>query len=362
MSKDYYNILGVKKGASEDEIKKAYRKMAMKYHPDKNPDNPEAESKFKEAAEAYDILSTPEKKSNYDRFGTADGNPFGGGGNPFGGGNQYGHGFDMNDIFSQFGDIFGNSFNQRYGGQQQRRQSRGADLRIKVSLTIDEVLKGTLKKLKYKRQDKCSSCDGKGGTDVRDCLPCNGTGQRTVVQNTQFGQIRQTTGCPDCQATGKIIKDKCNVCHGDGTVIKEQVVDVDIPAGVSNGMVLTMQGFGNNIRNGVPGDLQIIVDEIKESYFTRENNNIIVEKTISVIDAIIGANIKVKTPHGDVSIAIEPGTEHGKVIRVSGKGIPDIHYGLGDLFVKISLKIPKNISLDEKYQLEKLKNSKNFNV
>ncbi len=352
MSKDYYNILGVDKNASDDEIKKAYRKMAMKYHPDKNPDNPEAESKFKEAAEAYDTLSDTEKKSNYDRFGSNSGNPFSGG-------NSYGHGFNMDDIFSQFGDIFGS----RYGNQQQRRQqSRGSDLRIKVSLSIDDILNGCSKKLKYKRQDKCSTCDGKGGSDVRDCLPCQGTGQRTVVQNTQFGQIRTNTFCPDCQGSGKIINNKCKDCHGDGTKSKEQVVDVDIPAGVSNGMQLNMQGYGNHIRNGIPGDLQIIIEEITESYFTREGNNIVVDRTISVLDAILGSIIKVKTPRGETPITIEPGTEHGKVIRITGKGIPGINYGLGDLFIRISVKIPKNIELDERHTLEKLKNSKNFNV
>lgn len=350
MSKDYYNILGVNKNSSDDEIKKAYRKKAMELHPDKNPDNPEAEAKFKEAAEAYDTLSNPEKKSSYDRYGSS-GNPFGGGANPFGG---QGHGFNMDDIFSQFGDIFG----QRHNRQQ--RQSRGSDLRIKVSLTIDEILKGANKKLKYKRQDNCSSCSGRGGTDVRDCLPCNGSGQRTVIQNTPFGQIRQSATCPDCQGSGKNVQNRCGVCHGDGTVVKEQVVDVDIPAGVSNDMQLTMNGFGNFIRNGTPGDLQIIVEEIRESYFTREKNNIIIEKTISVIDAIIGSVVKVKTPHGELSVNIEPGTEHGKVYRLNGKGVPDIQYGLGDIYIKISLKIPKKIDLDEKYTLEKLKNSKNF--
>jgi|694.fasta_scaffold09278_13 molecular chaperone DnaJ len=352
MSKDYYNVLGVDRNASEDEIKKAYRKMAMKFHPDKNPDNPEAESKFKEAAEAYDVLSTPDKKSNYDRFGSANG----GGGNPFGGG-----GFNMEDIFSNFGDIFGNSFNQRYGGGQ-KPQSRGSNLRIKVSLTIDEILKGVSKKLKYKRQDKCGTCDGKGGTDVRNCIPCNGSGQRTVVQNTPFGQIRQATSCPDCGGSGQQVHNKCKDCKGDGTVFKEQTVDVDIPAGVSNGMQLSMPGFGNHVRNGQPGDLHIVIEELNDYSFKRENNNIIVEKTISVIDAIIGSNVKVKTPHGEISVTIEPGTEHGKVIRMSGKGIPDIQYGLGDLYIKISIKIPKKIELDEKYTLEKLKSSKNFTV
>lgn len=352
MSKDYYKILGVDKGASEDDIKKAYRKMAMQYHPDKNPDNPEAEAKFKEAAEAYDVLSTPDKKSNYDRFGSANG-----GGNPFGGG--FG-GFNMDDIFSNFGDIFGNSFNQRYGGQ--RPQSKGSNLRIKVSLTIDEILKGTNKKIKYKRQDKCNTCSGKGGTDVRSCIPCNGTGQRTVVQNTPFGQIRQASTCPDCGGSGQQVHIKCKDCRGDGTIVKEQTIDVDIPAGVSTGMQLSMTGYGNFIRNGLAGDLHIVVEEIKDYSFQREGNNIIVEKTISVIDAIIGANLKVKTPHGEVPITIEPGTEHGKVVRISGRGIPDIQLGMGDLFIKISVKIPKKIELDEQHVLEKLKSSKNFQV
>ncbi len=352
MSKDYYKILGVDKGASEDDIKKAYRKMAMQYHPDKNPDNPEAEAKFKEAAEAYDVLSTPDKKSNYDRFGSANG-----GGNPFGGG--FG-GFNMDDIFSNFGDIFGNSFNQRYGGQ--RPQSKGSNLRIKVSLTIDEILKGTNKKIKYKRQDKCNTCSGKGGTDVRSCIPCNGTGQRMVVQNTPFGQIRQASTCPDCGGSGQQVHIKCKDCRGDGTIVKEQTIDVDIPAGVSTGMQLSMTGYGNFIRNGLAGDLHIVVEEIKDYSFQREGNNIIVEKTISVIDAIIGANLKVKTPHGEVPITIEPGTEHGKVVRISGRGIPDIQLGMGDLFIKISVKIPKKIELDEQHVLEKLKSSKNFQV
>jgi molecular chaperone DnaJ len=352
MSKDYYKILGVDRKASDEEIKKAYRKLAMKYHPDRNGSDPDAESKFKEIAEAYDVLSSPDKRSNYDNFGSATGNPFGGN-------HQYGHGFNMDDIFSQFGDIFGSAFNNRY---QQKRQSRGSDLRIKVTLTIDDILKGTLKKLKYKRQVKCNTCSGKGGTDVRSCIPCQGTGYRTVVQNTPFGQIRQTATCPDCQGSGKIIHNKCSDCHGDGTVLKEQVVDVEIPAGVSNGMQLTMTGFGNHIRDGVPGDLYIIIEELRENYFRRDGNNIIVEKTISVIDAIIGTNTKVKTPHGDIPITIKPGTEHGKVLRVSGKGIPDIHHGLGDLYVNIVVKIPKNINLEEKSILEKLRKSKNFNV
>lgn len=351
MSKDYYKILGVEKGASEDEIKKAYRKMAMQYHPDKNPDNPEAEAKFKEAAEAYDTLSSPDKKANYDRYGSNG--PSGSYNGGFGG-------FNMDDIFSNFGDIFGNAFNQRHGAQ--RPQSKGSNLRIKVSLTIDEILKGANKKIKYKRQEKCNTCDGKGGNDVRTCLPCNGSGHRTVVQNTPFGQIRQTATCPDCGGSGQQVHDKCKDCRGDGTILTEQTLDVNIPAGVSNGMQMNMPGYGNYIRNGMPGDLHIVVEEIRDNSFVREGNNIIVEKTISVLDAIMGANLKVNTPHGEIPITIEPGTEHGKVLRISGRGIPDIQLGMGDLYIKVSIKIPKKIELDEQHILEKLKNSKNFQI
>jgi molecular chaperone DnaJ len=352
MSKDYYGVLGVDRNATDEQIKKAYRKKAMELHPDKNPGNAEAETKFKEAAEAYDVLSDANKKSNYDNFGSATGNPFGGGGNPFGGG-----GFSMDDIFSQFGDIFGNR-----GGRPQRRQAKGSDLRIKVVVGIGEILKGCTKKLRYKRHDKCDPCDGKGGTDVKDCLTCNGTGHRIVVQNTPFGQMRTEMTCPDCGGSGKTIRNKCSHCHGEGTQVKEQVVDVEIPMGVSTGMQLTMHGFGNHSRDGVPGDLHIIVEEAQDFSYRREANNIIVEKTISVIDAICGAHVKVATPHGEMTLYIEPGTDHGKAIRIGGKGIPDIHYGLGDLYVNISVKIPKYINLDEQHILEKLKDSKNFGV
>jgi molecular chaperone DnaJ len=355
MSKDYYKILGVEKNASDDDIKKAYRKMAKKYHPDANPNNSEAENKFKEAAEAYETLGDSQKRSNYDRFGSSS-NPFGGGAG------SSGFGYSMDDIFSQFGDIFGDSFGKRYGGGSQRRTQRGSDLRIKVTLTIVDILNGVNKKLKYKRQVTCQSCNGEGGTDVRNCIPCNGLGRRTVVQNTPFGQIRQETGCPDCNGSGKQVANKCGVCQGHGTNLKEEIVDVDIPAGVTNGMQLNMRGYGNHIRGGVPGDLQIMIDELREFYFKRDDNNLIVEKEISVIDSILGADLKVKTPHGDLPITIDPGTEHGRKIRISGKGIPDMNLGLGDLFVNISIKIPKEITSEEREILESLKKTKSFNV
>lgn len=355
MSKDYYEILGVDKNATPEEIKKAYRKMAMKHHPDKNGGDTEAEAKFKEAAEAYDVLSNNEKRQNYDRFGSS-GNPFGGG-NPFG--DQYGHGFNMDDIFSQFGDIFGGGFG---GRRQQQQRRKGPDLRLKISVTIDEVIKGTTKKVKYNRQQSCESCDGKGGTNVRTCMPCNGTGQRQVVQNTPFGQIRTSATCPDCQGSGKQIQDTCRVCHGNGTTPKEQVVEIEVPKGVSNGMQLTMHGFGNHVRDGVPGDLFIVIEEIREFYFKREGANLIIEKDISVLDAILGNQITVKTPHGNIAITIDPGTESGQTIRVTGKGVPDIQFGTGDLFIKISVRIPKKIESEEREILEKLKESNNFTI
>jgi molecular chaperone DnaJ len=349
--KDYYKILEVDKSASKDDIKKAYRKMAMKYHPDKNEGNKEAESKFKEATEAYEVLSDDNKKSNYDRYGSSDGS---------GNSGEYGFGYNTHDIFSQFGDIFSDAFGKRYSGQ--RRQNRGSDLRIKVNLTIEDIINGVNKKIKYKRQSTCEPCDGMGGSNITNCESCNGTGKRQIIQNTPFGQIRQETYCSSCSGSGKQIKIRCKNCHGDGTILKEEVVDIDIPVGVSAGMQLSLRGHGNHIRDGIPGDLIIIIDEVKEFYFKRENNNIIVEKEVSVIDAIIGSKIDVKTPHGNIPISIQPGTEHGHKIRINGKGIPDINLGLGNLYVFIKIRIPKKVNLEEKIILEKLKKSNNFKI
>jgi molecular chaperone DnaJ len=353
VSKDYYNILGVSKTASEDEIKKAYRKLAMKYHPDKNPDDKASEEKFKEAAEAYDVLSTPDKKKNYDQFGSTSGNPFAGQQH------QYGHGFGMDDIFSQFGDIFGGAFGNRYG---KKAQQRGSDLRIKVQLSLDDVLKGVKKKLKFRRYDRCTPCGGKGGSDLKDCLQCNGTGQRVVVQQSAFGQIRQATSCNNCAGSGKIVHNKCTTCHGEGTQSKEEIIDVEIPAGVSSGMQLSMAQYGNYARDGVHGDLQIFIEEIPDPIWKREGNNLSSEITISVIDAILGKKMDVLTPHGKINISVEEGTDSGKILKFNKKGIPDINYGLGDLYIRILVKVPKKVNPEEKVILEKLKNSKNFNV
>jgi len=339
---DLYNILGVDKNSTDDQIKTAYRKLSKKYHPDINKD-PEAEDKFKEISSAYETLSDPSKRKAYDMYGNTD--------NSF----SNGFGYGMDDIFGEFFSHFGNRGNQR-------RQSRGSDLRIKVSLNIDEIIKGCTKKLRYRRQEHCDSCSGTGGTDVRDCLPCQGTGYRTVVQNTPFGQMRQSSQCTDCQGSGKQIKNKCTDCQGLGTTLKDKIVDVDIPAGVSNGIQLTMQMMGNEIKDGFAGDLLVLIDEVREHWFRREGGNIIVDKEISIIDAIIGAKTNVKTPHGDVTIVIEPGTEHGKIFRVFGKGVPDIQQGMGSLVVNIKVKIPKSINLEEKAILEKLKKSGNFSV
>jgi molecular chaperone DnaJ len=351
---DLYNVLGVDRNATRDELKKAYRKLSKEYHPDINKDS-NAEEKFKEISSAYDVLSDNDKKSNYDRFGSTDGKSSS---NPFGGGQGFGFGFD--DIFSQFGDIFGSG--QQFGGGQQRRQQKGTDLKIRLSLTIEEIINGCDKKVKYNKSESCKSCDGKGGSDATECNGCKGTGQRIILQNTPFGQVRQAIHCNDCKGKGRKIVNKCNVCVGKGTVIKEELVDIKIPAGVSNGMQLTMQGYGNAVLDGISGDLNILVDETREEYFKRDGGSLIVEKEISVIDAIIGSNVSVRTPRGLEHISITPGTEHGKVIRVSGKGVPDINLGLGDLFINIKVKIPSNINSEEKRILEDLKKSINFNV
>jgi len=367
MSKrDYYDVLGVAKGASAEEIKKAYRKLAIKYHPDKNPDDKSAEDKFKEAAEAYEVLSSPEKKQRYDQFGHAGVGGAAGGG--YGGG-----GMNMEDIFSQFGDIFGGGgspFDSFFGGGQSRggggrRVAKGTNLRIKVKLTLDEIAKGAEKKIKVNKQISCKTCDGTGAKDkssVSTCKTCGGSGSVRRVTNTILGQMQTTATCPTCHGSGQQITAKCNVCHGDGTVRGEETISINIPAGVSEGMQLSMAGKGNAAPNGgIPGDLIILIEEVPHETLKREGNNIVYDLHISIPDAALGASVEVPTIDGKAKIKIEPGTQSGKLLRLKGKGIPEVNsYHRGDQIIHVNIWTPKALNSEERALLEKLKESANF--
>lgn len=365
MKRDYYEVLGVSKDASIDEIKKAYRKAAIQYHPDKNPGDKASEEKFKEAAEAYDVLGSPEKKAKYDQFGhSATGSGPGGGG--FGGYQSYGGGgFSMDDIFERFGDIFGGHFggSGRSGGGQ--RVNRGTDLRVKVRLTLSEIVNGTTKKLKIKKQIKCDQCEGTGAYDkdsYSTCPTCNGSGHTVQVINTMFGRTQATVTCPTCDGSGKIITKKCTKCSGNGTVMSEEVVEINIPAGVGEGMQLSVSGKGNAAKNGgINGDLLVLIEEEENRELEREGNDLIYNLTINIADAIIGSSVEIPTVDGKAKIKIEPGTQAGKVLRLRGKGIPDVNgYGTGDLLVVVDIYIPTHISPAEKDTLKKIQTSDNF--
>ena len=275
-----------------------------------------------------------------------------------GGGQRYqSHGFSMDDIFSQFGDIFGGGFSQHY---QRSQPKRGRDLRVQVQLTLEDVLFGTSKKIKYRRNNKCGTCSGKGGTDVRDCLACQGSGYRTISQHTPFGRIQQTAPCSNCNATGKNVVNKCNSCKGEGVTETEETVDVQIPAGVGNGMNLTMQSHGNFVRDGIAGDLHILIKEIPHEKFKRQGNDLYCEEWISISDAVLGTKINITTPKDKSEVKIEPGTESGTVFSIRGLGIPNLSqngrtYGNGDLHIKVNIRIPKNINQEEKQIFENLK-------
>ena len=369
MSKrDYYDILGVGKNASEAEMKKAYRKLAMKYHPDRNKGDSSAEEKFKEAAEAYEVLRDPQKKARYDQFGHAGVKGHSG----FGGGVE----FDVEDIFSRFGDIFGGGFfgEDIFGGGRSRsrggrRQSGtpGSDMKIRMPLSLEEIAFGTEKTLKVKKQTVCNTCKGTGAasnSDYETCGTCNGMGEVRQVTRTMLGQMVNVQACPTCHGEGRIIKNKCKVCNGEGRENGEETIKVNIPSGVSNGNYITLRGQGNSgRRGGQAGDLIVLIEEKEHEHFIREGNNIYYDLGLSVPDAILGSEQEVPTLKGKAKLKIEAGTQPGKLLRMRGKGIVGLNNsGEGDQYVRVNVYIPKNLNADEKNLIESLKDSDNFNA
>ena len=363
--RDYYEVLGVSKTATDDEIKKAYRKIAIKYHPDRNPGNKEAEEKFKEAAEAYDVLHDQQKRQQYDQFGfNAPGGGFGDGG-----------GFSsMDDIFSMFGDIFGGHGGGGFGGfgggggARRKPQYRGADLRMKVSLTLQEVLTGTTKKFKVKKDVACQHCHGTGaeaGSGSETCPTCHGSGVVSRTVRTMLGMMQTQSECPTCHGEGTVIKNKCTECGGTGVVKGEEVVEVKIPAGVAEGMVVNVPGKGNaGQHNGISGDIQVYITEEPNDTFVRDGNDVIYNLLLDFPTAVLGGDVEIPTiDGGKVKIKVEPGTQPGKTLRLRGKGLPSVPgygNGTGDLVVNISVYVPKTLSSDEKKAIEKFRESDNF--
>ncbi|MDR0186048.1 molecular chaperone DnaJ [Prevotella brunnea] len=363
--RDYYEVLGVDKNASENEIKKAYRRIAIKYHPDRNPDDPKAEEKFKEAAEAYSVLNDPQKRQQYDQFGfDGPGGGFGGFGN--------GAGFSMDDIFSMFGDVFGGGGGfGGFGGSRSSHQSpkyRGADLRLKVRLSLQEVATGVTKKFKVRKDVVCDHCHGTGaenGSVSEQCPNCHGSGMEIRTQHSIFGVMQTQTTCHVCGGEGKIIKNKCSHCHGDGVVKGEEVVEINIPAGVAEGMVVNVPGKGNaGKRNGITGNIQVYIEEEENTTFVRDGQNVIYNLLLDFPTAVLGGQVDIPTIDGTyVKIKIEPGTQPGKTLRLRGKGLPAIQgygNGMGDLIVQISIYVPKALSQSEKNAIEAFKDSDNF--
>ncbi len=361
--RDYYDILGVSRSADEKEIKSAYRKLAVKYHPDKNPGDTAAEDKFKEAAEAYDVLSNPEKRQRYDQFGHAGNSASGG----YGGG-----GMNMDDIFSQFGDIFGGGghpFESFFGGGGQRsggrRVVKGTNLRIKVKLTLEEIAKGVEKKVKVNKQVSCHTCNGTGAKDkssYHTCSTCNGSGSVRRVTNTILGQMQTTSTCPTCNGEGVEITAKCTTCKGEGLERGEETISINIPAGVSEGMQLSMSGKGNAApRGGIAGDLIILIEEVPHESLKRDGLNVIYDLYVNFVDATLGTSVEIPTIDGKAKIKIDAGTQSGKILRLKGKGIPEVNsYHKGDQLVYVNIWTPKALSSDEKDALEKLRESPNF--
>lgn len=367
--RDYYEVLEVEKTATVEEIKKAYRKKAIQYHPDKNPGDKTAEEKFKEAAEAYDVLSNPDKRARYDQFGHAGLGGAAGNGGPFGG---FSGGMSMDDIFSMFGDIFGGhggfgGFSGFGGGgsSQAQRKFRGSDLRVKVKLSLKDIANGTTKKFKLKKYVPCSHCHGtgaEGNSGTETCPTCKGSGHILRTQQSIFGMMQTQTVCPQCNGEGKIIKNKCKECGGEGIVYGEEVVEVKIPAGVAEGMQLSMSGKGNAGRhNGIPGDLLIQIEEEPHPELIRDENDLVYNLLLSIPMAALGSTVEIPTIDGKAKVKIEPGTQPGKVLRLRGKGLPNVNgYGNGDLLINVSVYIPETLSKDEKNALEKMQDSENF--
>ena len=373
--RDYYEVLEVSRNATEEEIKKAYRKKAIQYHPDKNPGDKKAEEMFKEAAQAYEVLSNPEKRQRYDQFGHAGVEGAAGGG--FSGG-----GFTMEDIFSQFGDIFGGHFGGSsfggssfggsgfggfggFGSSREPRVNRGSNLRIKVKLNLKEVAHGTEKKIKVKKQVACAHCKGsgaEGGSAYSTCNTCNGRGSVTRVTNTILGRMQTSSVCPDCQGEGKIITNKCSHCHGEGIESKDEIINIKIPAGVEDGMQLSLSGKGNAARRGgINGDLIVVIETIDHPELIREGNHLIHNLLLSFPTASLGGTVEIPTVDGKVKVKIDPGTQPGKILRLRGKGLPSVNqYGTGDLLVNISVYIPENLSREERRMIESMEQSDNF--
>jgi molecular chaperone DnaJ len=362
--RDYYEVLGVAKGAGADEIKKSYRKIALQYHPDRNPGNKEAEDKFKEAAEAYEILSNPDKRAQYDRFGHA-GVGSGGG---YGGGAG---GMRMEDIFQNFGDIFGNDmfggmFGGGGGGGGRRQGTRGANLRIKLKMDYSEIANGATKKIKVKKHVSCQQCSGSGAKDkgsIQTCNTCGGSGQVRRVTNTFLGQMQTVTTCPTCNGEGSTITQKCGNCKGEGRVYGEETLSLDIPAGVQDGMQLSMSGRGNaGERGGPPGDLLLVVEEEKHEFLTRRDLDVVYQLHVSFPEAVLGMQAEVPTIEGKAKIKIPAGTQSGKIFRLKGKGFPAFQssYEKGDELIEVNVWSPQHLTNEEREMMEKLKNSPNF--